>query len=365
MLKKAKEASEKDEKKKRKHPAAEAPAQPSEATEDSEQPAADDDSDAGEGEPGAGPGQGADDEGASSGEDDSQGDSAGQQAEPAQGDSNPQPGDQGQTPPVKNPQAPGAGDDTSGGADTPAPGEGEGDTGGGETPGDSTAAGPGSESSLPQIPMSPQLKAEFQLAVQMLMKQLYAAPNDAAAKGIIGGLQPQGQAKIRSAVHLSLVVGTSIIKKLGAKDFPPQIVLPFLKEVVAHVMDLGQQVKQIQYSDQESVAILGAVYEGALRIFGVTRGQGKILEQHLGRKTLMKHAQLHQKAFAFAKPGIDAAQGQQGVGTPQEAGPQSGAMPGTQSTPQQGAPPTPPPPAGGPLAQAAAASPMAQGEGNG
>ena len=369
MLAKAKEKSEKkDEKKKHKHPASEAPAQPSEGADDEADAGPEQDSGGGDVQPAGDSGDQGDDgsDGASDASDDSQQQGGGEQpdasGEQGQGDAQPSGGAQAPTP-VKNPQAPGAGDDTSGGADTPAPGAGAGDTGGDETPGDNTAAGPGSESSLPQVPMSPGLKEEFERATQMLQQELYAAPNDAAANGIVGGLQPQGPGKLRSAVHLSLTVTTSIIKKLGPKNFPAQLVLPFCKEVTAHVMDLGQQVKQIQYSDQESVGILGAVYEGAMRIFGVTHGNAQQVAHHLGRKALSAHAVQHKKMLDFAKPSFG--QQAQPQGPAQTAGPQSGAPAGAQSTPTAGAPPQPSPPQGGPLAQAAAASPMAQGQGEG
>ena len=212
--------------------------------------------------------------------------------------------------------------------------------------------------------MSPGMKDEYDRANNMLMQELYGS-NDQAAQGIVQGLQPDGPTKIRSAVHLALVVTIEIIKKLGAKDFPPQLIMPFSKDVVSHVMDLGQQVKQIQYSEQESVAILGSLYEGVMRVFGVNRGQAKKAASLFGKKILSHHAQQHQKALAFAKPGIDALNNAGGPqqGAPQTAGPQTGAPAGSQSAPQSGAPPQPPPPQGGPLAQAAAASPAAQGGG--
>ena len=124
-------------------------------------------------------------------------------------------------------------------------------------------------------------------------------------------------------------------------------------------------MKQIQYSEQESVAILGSLYEGVMRVFGVNRGQAKKAASLFGKKILSHHAQQHQKALAFAKPGIDALNNAGGPqqGAPQTAGPQTGAPAGSQSAPQSGAPPQPPPPQGGPLAQAAAASPAAQGGG--
>lgn len=269
-------------------------------------------------------------------------------------------GGQGATP-VPNPAAPGAGDDTSGGDDTPDSSQGP------ETPGEDTAAGPGSTNSLPQVPMSPGLQEEYQHANDALMQALYSMPGDTLATAVLKSLWPQGPGKIKGVIVSALMVLTQLHKKL---KLPPQIILPFTKDVVAHIMDLGQQVKQIQYSDQESTAILGGAYEGAMRIFGVNKGQARNVVQQLGRKQLAAHAQIYQKARAHAKGAIDQNNQQWHLphlapgagpsgGTP---GPQSGAPAGAQtpaSTPPgapQGAPPPAAPAApasGGMMAQAA------------
>jgi hypothetical protein len=364
MLAKGKEASEKkDEKKKHKHPAAKQEAPPSQAPEEGGDADADDQEDGAQEQSGGDAGNSTSESEDAQGQPDGDDDNEQQGGSDQQQDGGGSQGGQGATP-VPNPQAPGAGDDTSGGADTPT---GEGDTGGGEAPAGEAGNTPEESTNMAQqVPMSPGLKDEYDRANTMLMQELYGSPDDAAAKGIVGGLQPDGPMKIRSAVHLSLVVTTEIIKKLGAKDFPAQLVLPFSKDVVSHVMDLGQQVKQIQYSEQESVAILGALYEGIMRIFGVNHGQAKKAGSLFGKKALMGHAAKHKAALAFAKPGIDALNNAGGPtqGAPQEAGPQTGVAPGSQAAPTSGAPPQPPPPQGGPLAQAAAASPAAQGEGS-
>src|ERR1035437_238049 len=256
---------------------------------------------------------------------------------------------QGAAPAVPNPQAPGAGDTTTGGADTPtsgtlaqgaaAPPPGEGDTGGGETPGANTAAGPGSTTDLPQVPMSQALQEEYKRLNDALMQILYGMPGDVAAQHVLQGLLPQGPAKIKGAVVASVL----LVKEIYLKIKPPNsIILPFTKDVVAHVMDMGQQVKGIQYSEQECTAILGATLEGVLRIFGVTKQQVQNLGQHIPHSMLMAHAQKYQQAHAFAKTAIDKNNAswhddkmapQQASG---EAGPQSGApvnaTPQTQST---------------------------------
>ena len=307
-------------------------------------------------------------------------------------------------PPVVNPAAPGAGDE-SGGSDTPGQSGGQGqdpdedqasdqadqsqsqdsdqdgdqDQGGGSDPdadqdqdqsasgappggaGDSAppAAGTppaagndqaaGKEAAkgahvnadgLPQVPMSPALKEEYQRINMALHKALYQLPGDKAATGILKSLFPDGPAKIKGAVMASLTLLTQIHKQL---KLPPQLILPFTKDVVSHVLDLGQQVKHIQYSEQELTAILGAAIESVYRIFGVSKKQVQALQQHVPKSVMAAHAQKYQQAHAVAKqatdknnaawhtPHLDPAN-QQG-GQP----PQGGAPPAAQGAPPQAA----------------------------
>lgn len=355
-------------KKAAKHPATPSP-QPEEAADDTnadeaeggaqDQPDAEADDTGSEAPPQGGEAAGAaPEQGAQQGGDQDQ-NAAQSPGEQDGGGQNMQPGGAQGGSPVPSPAAPGAGDTTSGGEDTPAQGEDQDPNAQPpETPGENTAAGPGSESSLQQIPMSPGLKDEYDHANNFLMQLLYKAGDDKLAKGILQGLLPQGPGKIKNAAMVSVHVLTQIQKKL---NLPAQIILPFAKDVVAHVMNLGEQVKQIQYSDQESTAILGATIEAALRIFGVTNGQVKQTAHLFGRKALMEQQQKYQQLHAHAKTAIDknnqdwhnphlASQ----QGQPQEAGPQTGAPVGSQATPTSGAPPTPPPPAATPEQGAAA-----------
>jgi hypothetical protein len=358
LLKQAKDkapADDKEPKKKKKHPSAQESAPPASQAPDNSVQADSGDSDAAEDEQPA-PDSQSDDSDSSqppSAPEADGGDEGQGQPDDEQSGADQQQDAQGPTP-VKNPQAPGAGDNTSGGADTPDQGP--------QTPGADTQAGPGANADLPQVPMSPGLQDEYEKANAFIMQKIYSMPGDAAAKAVLSALTPDGPNKIRGPVHISLLLLTQMHKQI---NLPPQLVLPVLKDVVAHVLDLGGQVKGIQYSDQESVAILGTAYEGAMRIWGVSKGQMQNLAHHIGKKTIMAHAAKHKAALAFAKPGIDAVNNSangQAAGPTQTAGPQSGAPPGAQATPQQGAPPQQPPPQGGMLQQAAAASPAAQGE---
>jgi hypothetical protein len=372
-----KKPEEKKHKKKHAHPAASIPSQPEDSedadgadTGDQDQPDAGADDSGSEGAPEGGAAPGGPPEQAQQGDgDDDQGgaDAGGDQGDaqqPAQGG-----GAQGATP-VPNPTAPGAGDTTSGGADTPtdADGDQDGDQDPNaqppESPAENGPGGSGSESDLTQIPMSPGLKDEYEKANDMLMQLLYKSGDDKLAMGILQGLMPQGPAKIKNAAMVSLHVLVQIHKKM---QLPAQLILPFAKDVAMHVMDLGQQVKQIEWSDQEATAVLGTVLESALRVFGVSKAQLQKAGHLLGKDTLMKHQQNYEAAHAHAKPAID--KNNQGwhhdhlapqQGQPQNAGPQTGAPVGSQSAPTSNAPPTPPPPPATPEQGAAAGGMLSQ-----
>jgi hypothetical protein len=385
LLEKAKKASEEkdDKKKKHKHPAAKEEAVPSAPSQPDDESGADES----EGSDQDQPNTGADDAGAESAPESG----ADSPNPPAQGQQEDGDSDQGGAEdggdqqggqqnaqgaaPVPSPAAPGAGDTTSGGDDTPDQGQDQDPNAQPpQTPGEDTAAGPGSNTDLQQVPMSPGLKDEYDHANTMLMQLLYKSGDDKLATSILQGLMPQGPGKIKNAAMLSIAVLTQIHKKM---NLPPQIIMPFAKDVVSHVMDLGQQVKQIQYSDQESTAILGSVYEAAMKIFGVSKDHMKNVAHHVGRGVLQAHQQMYQQAHAHAKSAIDQNNqdwhhphlAPQAGGTP---GPQTGAPVGAQPQPQQPAPPgggpegsqpaQGPPPAGGMLSAAAA---QPEGEQNG
>jgi hypothetical protein len=271
-------------------------------------------------------------------------------------------------PSVVNPAAPGAGDDTSGGDDTPSqddqdgqdqqssdqqassdqqPGQDDSQPGqDDQQPGQDDSQASDSTTDLHQAPMSAALKQEYDQANNELMQQLYGP--GPVAKHVLAMLAVGGPHKIHSAVSASLVVMRSIWTKL---KFPPQLVLLFTRDVTAHVMSLGERVKQIQYDDQESTAILGAAYEGALRIFGVNAGQARRLHHLVGRDQLMAHAAKYNQARYAAR------QVRNRSGHPFQPNPQPAQAAGPQG-PQgpQGAPPGNPTPA--PAGQPPSAQPQ-------
>ena len=338
---------------KKKHPSAPVPA---------DQPAGDDagDSDGGSDavQPEAG-GEGAPDGGApdaDASQDPQAGGGEGDQEQgQVQGDdqNNQQPQAQQGTPPVKNPQAPGAGDDTSGGEDTPDDQDqatgGDPNAAAPSPAGDPGAMGGPQGADMQQVPMSPALKEEYENLDRQLVENLF---QKGAAQHLVPGLAVQGPQKIKAVVTMSVLLARTIFTQAKA---PPALALPFARDVAAHIMQIGEQVKQIQYSDQEATAIFGAVYEGMLRAMGVKKSHFQAAQGHVTRAQFAKHAQAYTAAHQHAKGAIDAQKNMPHADHVDEMGPQGG--PAQAAGPQgpQGAPPAA---QGGMLAQGAAQQPQ-------
>lgn len=275
-------------------------------------------------------------------------DQPGDQSQPQQ--QGPQGGQQAATP-IPNPQAPGAGDDTSGGEDTPDDqDQATGGTPGQDAPSPSGApdaqGGPGA-ANLQQVPMTPAMKEEYQNLDKMLLQILY---QQGGAEHILPSLFAQGPHKIKGAITMSVTLAREIFLKAKA---PQQLTLPFARDVAAHVMQIGEQVKGIQYSDQEFVAIFGGVYEGMMRAFGVKKQQAQHMQNLIPRSQLSQHAAAYTAAHGHAQAAAQANGQQQhapdmpqqgppaqaaGPQGPQGAGPSQGMLSQAagQSQPQEG-----------------------------
>lgn len=341
MLEKAKDSKdekpEEKKKKKHKHPAA---AAPSESADEGADAGADDEGAGGEEAPDADAEQGGDagqDGGAQApqgdaGAQDDGGDQDQQGAAPAGpgGDVQAQGGAQGGPPPVQNAQAPGAGDDTSGGEDTPEGDDAQQDAGGDAPAGAPSAQGGPQGATMQQVPMSPALKEEYQNLDRQLVQKLY---HGGVAEHILPSLFPQGPHKIKGVVQMSVLLAREIFIQAKA---PLQLTLPFARDAAAHVMQIGEQVKGIQYSDQECTAIFGAVYEGMLRAFGVKKSAFHHMQGLIPRSQFSHHAKAYVAAHGHAQQAANANNTQehrddQPTGGPaQAAGPQAdqGAPPG-------------------------------------
>jgi hypothetical protein len=211
------------------------------------------------------------------------------------------------------------------------------------------------------VPISPALKHEYDITNQALMQMLYGP--GPVAQHVVGALAGDGQHKVKSVVTMTLVLVRGLYKQT---HFPIQLAGHIVHDVAAHVMDIGQQVKQIQYSDHDATLIVSAAMEQAMRMFGVSKGQVRNFIHLVGRQKADQHAQAYHSGVTAAKAGMQQGlqQGQPVPGTGgQSAGPQSGAPAGATAPPNaQGAAPQGPPP---PQSGAPPEAPEAEGGDNG
>lgn len=192
---------------------------------------------------------------------------------------------------------------------------------------------------MQQVPMSPALKEEYQNLDRQLVQKLY---HGGVAEHILPSLFPQGPHKIKGVVQMSVLLAREIFIQAKA---PLQLTMPFARDAAAHVMQIGEQVKGIKYSDQECTAIFGAVYEGMLRAFGVKKSAFHHMQGLIPRSQFSHHAKAYVAAHGHAQQAASANNTQEHRDDVPTGGPAQGAGPQA----DQGAPPAQ---GGGMLAQA-------------
>lgn len=227
-------------------------------------------------------------------------------------------------------------EDQEGGQDGGAQGEAPGEDDGSEDSSGVPAGQPAANGhvDLTQLPVSPALKEEIQRANAALYTALYT--NDKVANSVMNGIIPSGPHKIESVARMATLLVVQINKQLKFIHDAPQIVLPFTQDVVAHVLDLAQEVKKITFTDQEAQACLGTALELIMHACGVNSKQVKALQHCLPRSQIMDGLAKYHQHLAYIKGARD--QGGPSPPDPTQGGPAAGAQPGAQPD-QSGAQP--------------------------
>jgi hypothetical protein len=189
------------------------------------------------------------------------------------------------------------------------------------------------------------LQDAYDKANTALLSALYGN-NHRVAAAILQGIQPQGPHKIESAARAAIHLFTQLNLRLKLSKTTPQIVLPFTKDIVNNVLDLAERGGNIQFSDQEAVAVLGTSLEMIMRIIGVTKQQMSTFQQHVGQAKMQKGLGDYKAALAHTKgargPTADEQQQNPGNQAPAQSGqPANGAPsgaggPGAAGPPQSG-----------------------------
>jgi hypothetical protein len=219
------------------------------------------------------------------------------------------------------------------------------------------AVGPDGEPDFSKIPLPPALSAELDKAKDALNQALYQ--NEKVARAVIQAVVP-GQQLPAAAAHMTLVIVSSINKKLLFSKNAPQLVLPIVQLTLNHILDMVEQVRKAQIPDNQAVGALGLAQEGVMRMFGVSKQQVANLKSHLPPSMVSKYQAHYKNAHAYAT------QGQQGSAQGASGGPPGGAAPqgpaggpegaSQGSTPSQAPGGAAPPSGGGMVSQGAQAA---------
>ncbi len=122
---------------------------------------------------------------------------------------------------------------------------------------DSTSPAAGDDSEA-----SPEEQASYEKAMRAVQTVLY--DNDQTSDSIARMLQPEQ--KIDSTVQATLLTISEIDKKI---DMDEGVIAQVAMDTTDMIIDLGEQGKGIQYSEQEAQAVWGSVWEGTMEMYGI------------------------------------------------------------------------------------------------
>ena len=219
----------------------------------------------------------------------------------------------------------------------------EGNDEGGAGGADQGGASDSGDSSLDsmQKPATPQLQKEFERAVMALHSTLYTSTKISAL--VVKMVQPLQI--VDSTSKACILVVDQLDRKL---HLDAQVIPQFTMATVDEVMDLIQQVKQVKYSEPQQKAILGATFEGVMKIFGVPPAEAKqfmasLSDQQKGAARKAYVSNLNDAKTASPSAEADTSQGPPAAGgTPPEAEAEGGEPEGGEAEPEAGGEPAEP-----------------------
>jgi len=108
---------------------------------------------------------------------------------------------------------------------------------------------------------TPDEQEEYQRATELLSRVMYEDVNTSTA--IIDSLHPEN--KVGSVAQTALL----LVRQIDEKADLDEAVIPQLTmDIVDRLIDLGEQTKQMTFTDQEAQGALGAAWEGVMQHFG-------------------------------------------------------------------------------------------------
>lgn len=112
--------------------------------------------------------------------------------------------------------------------------------------------------------------------------------NDKTAESVENMLTAED--KIGSTVQASLMVLTQIDQKI---DMPEEIIAQVAMDITDMVVDLAEEGKGIQFSEQEAQAVWGSVWEGVMETYGVDEEEYAAFTADMSDEDIAAQEQAH------------------------------------------------------------------------
>jgi hypothetical protein len=135
---------------------------------------------------------------------------------------------------------------------------------------------------------SPEEQQEYERALGAVNRVMYGDPN--TSRSIADQLRPED--KIGSTVKASIL----LIKQLDEKIDMDEVVIPQItQEVADRMIDMGEQVKGMEFSEQDAQAVLGATWEGVMEVFGIDPETYEEFTQGMSEQDIQGYSQQYKQ----------------------------------------------------------------------
>ena len=126
---------------------------------------------------------------------------------------------------------------------------------------------------------SPEEQAAYDEALDVVHQVLYEDPERSAA--IVGMLDPRD--KIGTMVKTSLQLLQQIDEGV---DLHEAVIADITTDINDRLIELAEQVKEMEFSEKETQAVQGAVWEGAMEMFGMDASSVEEMTQGMSDEDL-------------------------------------------------------------------------------
>lgn len=148
----------------------------------------------------------------------------------------------------------------------------------------------------PEEQASPEEQKEYERAMEAVTTVLYKTQGTSEAVNDM--LQPQD--KIGSVVQATMMVLHQIDQQL---DLDESVIPQVMSDIADLVMDMGEQTKQMTFSDKEAQAVLGSCWEATMDMYGVDEDGYNNMTKDLSDKQITGYEQQYQDMLKEASNG--------------------------------------------------------------